>query len=71
MASVGMSARAAAIVNNARGINGRRLALVESSSKEDESQSQKKNSISSKGTEPIQRDFQKERKARCTQTILA
>ena len=71
MASVGMSARAAAIVNNARGINGRRLAPVESSSKEDEAQSQKKNSISSKDTEPTQRDFQEERKARRSQSVLA
>ena len=71
MASVGMSALAAAIVNNARGINGRRLAPVESSSKEDEAQSQKKNSISSKDTEPTQRDFQEERKARRSQSVLA
>ena len=71
MASVGMSALAAAIVNNAPGINGRRLAPVESSSKEDEAQSQKKNSISSKGAEPTQMDFQEERTARRSQSALA
>ena len=71
MASVGMSALAAAIVNNAPGINGRRLAPVESSSKEDEAQSQKKISLSSKDTEPTQADFQEERKARRSQSVLA
>ena len=71
MASVGMSARAAAIVNNARGINGRRLAPVESSPKEDEAQSQKKISLSSKDTEPTQADFQEERQARRSQSVLA
>ena len=71
MASVGMSARAAAIVNNARGINGRRLAPVESSSKEDEAQSQKKISLSSKDTEPTQTDFLEKRKPRRASGILA
>ena len=71
MASVGMSALAAAIVNNAPGINGRRLASVESSSKEDEAQSQKKISLSSKDTEPTQRDFQEKRKPRRSQSVLA
>ena len=71
MANVGTCVSPAAIVSNVPGINGRRLAPVESSSKENEAQSQKKNNISSKDTEPTQTDFQEKRKPRRSQSVLA
>ena len=66
-----MSALAAAIVNNVAWYKWTTIAPVESSSKEDEAQSPKKISISSKDTEPAQADFQDERKARRAQGVLA